>query len=250
MKGESKRGSWIWVAILILPLLFLLIRMNVKDPIFFKEKGFDIVLKDQRTGAPIPGALVYLNWVKRIGGSFGGPGFEKIKEMWILSDRDGRIHVPEFKSTHIFSTFESFSAEIKHPLYERKSVGLYEAYVIPDETKDYEVTTTNGQKEVIINFLLLEDKYADAKCIATKVAGGFKLNCSGGGQGVDFDISDAFRYFSDLNKNHHILNFNQSLILPKAKCEEHWQKIRLSVFSESPYKPDKDFKPYEIKAIK
>ena len=247
MKGEPKRGSWIWVAILILPLLFLLIRMNVKDPIFFKEKEFDIVLKDQRTGAPIPGALVYLNWVKRIGGSFGGPGFEKIKEMWILSDRDGRIHVPEFKSTHIFSTFESFSAEIKHPLYERKSVGLYEAYVIPDETKDYEVTTTNGQKEVIINFLLLKDKYADAKCIATKVVGGFKLNCSGGGENLRFGIDEAHSYFSELDDHFNIVVGDKSLVPSKKESQKIWDYLTYSVFKLSAYKPDKDFKPYEIK---
>lgn len=247
MSGNSKRAWLIFLFLVSLPVIFLSLRIGVggKDPIFFKHSAFDLVIKDERTGAPISGALVHLDWVKRVGGSFGGPGFASIKEMWVMSDKEGKVVVPEFKSTHIFSTFENLTAEINQPFFEKKRAGLIEMSLTEYMKQNPQKGVVKGSAETTVYLMYLKDKYINAKCIAEKVEGGYRLGCSSGGQGYAFDVSEAFQYFKEI-ETHRISNYDRVLVPNKAKCEKLWESIKDSVYSESKYKPGKDFQPYEI----
>lgn len=215
-------------------LLFIVVRLSIKDPIFFKKDGFDIFLQDQRTERPVPGALAHLTWTKRVGGSFGGPGFAAIKEIWVMSDGNGKIQVSDFKSIHVFSTFESFDIKILQPLYEKKRANMYETNTRSDNSdENRKMLEHDLQKAVFVPLVSLSDKYKDSVCfISVKKS---KSECFGRGDELLADIMDARDYFKNVSGYRGVGNQYK---VSKEVYREYMGAILSKVYSKSEVKPD------------
>lgn len=72
-----------------------------------------ITVVDESSGKPISQALVKAGWY---GMSFEG---FSIKEEWYLSDKNGQVVIPPFRTVLYFSSFDGLSCEILHPIYEQ-----------------------------------------------------------------------------------------------------------------------------------
>lgn len=201
-------------------------------PISF-TRSYTVYLKDKDTGQPISGAIAEGDWhAEKLSLH---PNSKTYTRAYVMSDENGKIHIPWKLGIHLYSYYKGFSVRFRHPFYDSAGVGYSSGMPYLNDANGKSENEKWWRRPVEMRDLA--KKYADAKCVATEGQYGVtNLNCTGHGQTIGSLMPIANHYF-ELIKSKKIRHYKREFHPNRQQVADKIRSIVTFVFSESDFKP-------------